>query len=210
MSGATDAEIERLAELCWRAYWHENGDGGECPDWRSSGWGSQLRAVARAVIADRAAQIDGLRNLLSDAETREQMQEAWANDLQRELDALRTAHAGGADLRGAISAANAWVNESGCDCVACIVRAVFKYRAAAPAPVLEAADDRLAWAEEMLRRAAGGAVVALTSEQAGAILRELERLRRKLIYAASEHAAEIVPEVANAAMAEVAAEKGKA
>ena len=118
------------------------------------------------------------------------------------------ARVSGADLRGAISAANAWVNESGCDCVGCIVRAVFQYRAAAP--VLEAADGTLAWAEEMLRRAAGGAVVGLTSEQAGAVLCELERLRRKLIYAAEEHAAEIVPEVANAATAEVAAEKGKA
>lgn len=37
----------------------------------------------------------------------------------------------GADLRGAISAANAWVNESGCDCVACIVRAAFQYCAPA-------------------------------------------------------------------------------
>ena len=67
MSGTTDAEIERLAELCWRAYWTGNGG----PDWRSSGWGRQLRAVARAVIADRAAQIDGLSNLLTDAETQQ-------------------------------------------------------------------------------------------------------------------------------------------
>lgn len=70
----------------------------------------------------------------------------------------------GADLRGAISAANAWVNESGCDCVACIVRAAFQY--CAPA---------LRWRREPPAAAGGGGTVSTNAELLGWIVEKCDQ-----------------------------------